>query len=158
MSNGMRVSLVAVVAVLMANAPFAAESWVESIRSPQYFAVSVEDVDRSANWYAKALGLEKLDDTADEAGRWRIVNLKSDSLFVEIIWDKRGGDGGRVRGIAKVGFQVPDVERVADRVEKALGTRPRILDFQKHGIRILQLKDPDGNTVQLSSPLSESAD
>jgi hypothetical protein len=38
-------------------------------------------------------------------------------------------------------------------VADATGTRPLVLSFESHGIRLLQLEDPDGNTVQLFSPL-----
>jgi hypothetical protein len=48
------------------------EAWVERIEAPQYFAVLVEDVERSVSWYQTALGLRKLNDSEAEDGRWRI--------------------------------------------------------------------------------------
>ena len=51
------------------------------------------------------------------------------------------------------GFYVPEVEDVAERIAKATGERPRIVDFEELNQRILQIKDPDGNTIQLLSPL-----
>ena len=130
-----------------------AETWVNKIQSPQYFAVSVEDVDRSVDWYCKTFGLRKLDGSRADDDRWRIANLANDELFVEIIRDNRDAVVERARGFAKVGFRVADVEDVADRVEAALGERPRVLDFREHGVRIIQLRDPDGNVIQLSSAL-----
>jgi len=146
-----------VLALSMLGSSYAVDSWVKSIQSPQYFAVSVEDVDRSVAWYVMALGLHKLDDTEAEDGRWRIVNLVNDDLSVEIIRDNRDSATGRARGFAKVGFRVPDVDTVADRVQLILGERPRVLDFTQHGIKILQLVDPDDNKIQLSSPLNEQS-
>lgn len=131
------------------------EVWVSEIRAPQYFAVMVEDVDRAASWYQSAFGLQRLDDTEARDGRSRIVNLSSDQLFVEIIGDDRARDVERARGFFKVGFRVPDVDVVADRVERATGVRPEAIDFARHGVRILQLRDPEGNILQLSSSLSE---
>lgn len=126
---------------------------IQEIQAPFYFAVLVPDVDRSVEWYRAQLGLELVDDTRAEDGRWRIANLRSDQVFVEIIRDDRAQVVEDAMGIAKVGFQVPDVGAVADRIERATGERPRVLDFDRHNIRILQVLDPDGNILQLSSPL-----
>lgn len=154
-----RPNTVLLMGVILVSGPVslsgAAEPWVERIQTPQYFAVSVEDVARSADWYVNAFGLRKLDDTEAEDGRWRIVNLANDDLSVEIIRDNRDAAVERARGFAKVGFRVPDVEAVADRVEAILGERPRVVEFARHEIKILQLLDPDGNKIQLSSPLEE---
>jgi predicted enzyme related to lactoylglutathione lyase len=138
--------------------PVNAGSWVAQIQGPQYFAVSVEDVDRSVDWYVKVFALEQLDDTSDPEGAWRIVNVAGDDLFVEIIRDNRDESVARARGFAKVGFGVADLEAVADRVERATGSRPRVISFAEHEVKILQLRDPDGNVVQLSSPLSVDQD
>ena len=153
--SSMRAVIVVLAAALLCSHA-GAESWVDRIRVPQYFAVSVEDVDRSVAWYQAAFGLRKLDDTRADDDRWRIVNLANDDLFVEVIRDNRDQATLRARGFAKVGFRVPDVDAVADRVEEALGKRPRVLDFKEHGVRILQLLDPDGNIIQLSSPLPKT--
>lgn len=130
-------------------------SWVAEVRGPQYFAVRVADVDKSTDWYCTTFGLEKLDDTEADDGSWRIVNLHGKGLSVELIRDARAQRVDRAQGFFKVGFQVADVGTVADRVERATKKRPRIVDDTRHGIHILQLKDPDGNTIQLSSPLDK---
>ncbi len=132
--------------------------WVESIESPQYFAVSVEDIEQAVAWYQSAFGLEVLDGSSDDQGAWRIVNLHRDGLSVELIYDSRDAPkSGRTQGVAKVGFRVSDVRKVADRVEKATGERPRVLDFSAHGIRLIQLRDPEDNVIQLTSPLAETS-
>ena len=94
-----------------------------------------------------------MDDSQADDGAWRIVNLSNEHLFVEIIRDDRAADVDRAQGFFKVGFRVPDVEVVGDRVERATGERPRVIDVARHGVRILQLRDPDGNIIQLSSKL-----
>ena len=48
-------------------------------------------------------------------------NLRNNKLFVEIIRDDRAQKVERARGFRKVGFFVPDVEMVADRVAQATG-------------------------------------
>jgi catechol-2,3-dioxygenase len=138
-----------------ATAQEALEPWIPEILAPQFFAVLVEDVDVSVAWYRHALGLQELDDSEAEDGSWRIVNLHSEQLLVEIIRDARASEVERARGLFKVGFRVENVEQVADRVERATGERPRVVDFDAHGVRILQLRDPDGNRIQLTSPLED---
>ncbi len=127
------------------------QGWVGAGAAPQYFAVLVADVDRAVKWYRMAFGLRVLDDSEAEDGAWRIVNLVSEQLLVEIIRDRRARDVDRPLGFFKVGFQVPDVEVVAALVERDTGERPRIINDTRHKLRILQLRDPEGNLIQLSS-------
>lgn len=150
-------ALTLVLLTLFARTP-PAEPWVTTVVGPQYFAVSVADVDRAVAWYGRVFALETLDDTTDDDGRWRIVNLTNAHLFIEIIGDSRDGPAGRVRGFCKVGFQVPDVDAVADRIAESTGERPRVIDFDRHGVRVLQLEDPEGNIIQLTSPIYPVAD
>jgi len=79
--------------------------------------------------------------------------LINEDLSVQIIRDSRSESVDRARGFFKFGFRVPDVDAIASRVETATGERPSIVDFSKHGIRILQLRDPEGNVIQLTSLL-----
>jgi predicted enzyme related to lactoylglutathione lyase len=129
--------------------------WVDTAGAPQYFAVQVKDVDKAAGWYRATFGLREVDRSAAEDRSWRIVNLSNERLFVELICDDRAQEVERARGFAKVGFQVPDVRVVADRVARATGARPRVIEFARHGVRIVQIRDPEGNIIQLSSPLKE---
>lgn len=150
-------SFVVLQIILSSQAVLAQDSshvWVENLGSPQYFAVLVQDVNESAQWYSSVFGLVELDRSKADDDAWQIVNLKNDHLSVEIIRDNRAQKVERAQGFFKVGFQVPDVVLVADRVEEATGERPRIVEYAPHQIRILQLKDPDGNTIQLHSPLT----
>lgn len=128
------------------------DPWVSTIEGPQYFAVLVADADKSAAWYRTAFGLRELDRSAADDGSWQIVNLRNDQLFVEIIRDTQAQSVVSGRGFAKVGFQVPDVDAVAALVGRATGERPRVLEFLQHGVRLIQIRDPDGNIIQLTSP------
>lgn len=144
---------------VIAQEPLAQESpevWVDSIHTPLYFAVYVEDVDRSVDWYSAAFGLDALGGSAADDGSWRIENLGNKQFLVEIIRDSRAESVDRALGFRKVGFYVPDVEDVAERIEQATGERPRIVEFEELNQRILQLRDPDGNTIQLLSPLAHN--
>ena len=127
--------------------------WVTKIEAPQYFAVLVADAEKSAQWYRQAFGLREVERSSAEDGSWQIINLTNDQLFVEVIRDNKAEKGSGERGFFKVGFHVPDVALVADAVGRATGERPRVLDFPRQGIRIVQIRDPDGNTLQLLSRL-----
>lgn len=139
------------IAIMLAMAGSSAP--VAEISSPQYFAVLVADAETSAAWYEATFGLERLDHAKAEDGAWEIVNLGNRELVVELIRDNRAQEAQRPRGFFKVGFAVPDVEAVAGRLAAGGAEPPRIVDDAAHGVRILQLKDPDGNTIQLTSPL-----
>ena len=147
------VAFLAILASRVAVAQDSSDVWVAGMRAPQYFAALVKNVDESAEWYRRAFGLHELDRSEADDGSWRIVNLSNEELSVEIIRDDRAQDVDRSRGFFKVGFRVPDVELVADRVERATEERPRVVDDAAHGVRIVQLRDPDGNLIQLSSLL-----
>jgi len=58
------------------------------------------------------------------------------------------------RGFVRMGFHVPDVEMVADVVGRATGDRPRVLASPRQGVRIVRIRDPDGNIIQLVSRLT----
>ncbi len=150
--------LILIVLLLAFPASSHGESWITSYKAPAYFAVDVGDVDSAIAWYSQAFGVELVDDTTAEDGRWRIANLGNEHVSIEIIFDRRStvADGdARFRGLVKTGMSVADVRVVADRVEADTGERPRVLDFEAHGIRLIQLHDPEGNVIQLHSPLHD---
>lgn len=138
-----------------AAAQDSSEVWVPAAQNVHYFAVRVEDVDRAAAWYKEVFGVRSIGGSEAADGAWQIENLMNDFLHVEIIRDDRARVVERARGFFKVGFRVPDVEQVADRIGTATGERPRVLRFEEHGVRIIQFRDPDGNTIQLSSALAD---
>lgn len=131
------------------------EVWVETIQMPQYFALYVEDVDRSVAWYREVFGLRPLGGSAADDGSWRIENLGNKHLLVEVIRDGRAEEVDRALGFRKVGFHVPDVKKVAERIARATGERPRVVEFEELNQQLLQIRDPDGNTIQLLSALKK---
>ena len=133
--------------------PETSAAWVADIRAPQYFAVFVADAEVSAAWYRKVFGLRELDRSQAPDGTWQIINLTGPALLVEIIRDNRQPAESRGRGFAKVGFSVVDVEVAAAAIGRAAGSTPRVIDIPQHGLRIVQMRDPDDNIIQLSSPL-----
>ncbi|GAB5519865.1 MAG: hypothetical protein RhofKO_21160 [Rhodothermales bacterium] len=147
-----RVLLLVLITCPLAHAQEAAP-WVQEIGSKQFFAVIVSDLDQSSAWYARALGVTEHDRWTSDDSTARIINMTSERLFVELIWLADAPNVNRDRGFHKVGFWVPDVDVIADRVEAATSERPRALDFPDHELRLIQIKDPDGNTLQISESL-----
>jgi hypothetical protein len=107
------------------------------------------------DWYSAVFGLRSLGGSKADDGSWRIENLGNERLLVEIIRDRRAQGVDRALGFRKVGFYVPDVETVAERIARATGERPRVVDFEELNQRILQIRDPGGNIIQLLSSLEK---
>lgn len=128
---------------------------VATMESPLYFAMYVQDVDISVEWYRTTFGLQELGGSLAEDGSWRIENLGNDRLLIEVIRDDRAQPVDRALGFRKVGFYVPDVEYIAERIERLTGERPNVVEYEELKQRILQLRDPDGNIIQLMSSISK---
>jgi len=115
-----------------------------------YFAIIVSDLEQSRAWYTSTLHLDQISRLTDESGRYDIVNLSRDGLFVELL-ELEGAlarPDGRLRGPFKVGFMVADLGAFLS----ALPTdfeRPEVIKDPKNGLRMVQLRDPDGNVVQV---------
>ncbi|MDX1556011.1 MAG: VOC family protein, partial [Xanthomonadales bacterium] len=96
------------------------------------------------------LGLEEVSRLTDENGRYDIINLSRDGLFVELVQlrDAQARPEGRLEGPFKVGFLVADLDAFlaalpADR------ERPEVVEDQRNGLKMVQLRDPDGTVVQV---------
>ncbi len=128
----------------------ARESIVGATKSPQYFAVLVSDVGASAAWYEQMFGLRSAGGATAEDGSWRIENLVGSGLHVEIIRDAQAESANRDIGFFKVGFDVSDLDAVVARVTAATGQAPDITHFEPLNQRLIQVRDPDGNVIQVS--------
>lgn len=156
----MRVSILAVLLCVL-PALSKAEPWIGSCEAPVSLAVDVGDVDAAIAWYTRAFGVELLDDTTSGDELRRTAILSNDYFFVELTFDARSSSRGawnEFRGITKVGFPVPDVRAIADRVEADTGDRPDVLELEPRAIRLIELHDPEGNIIQLHSPLDDEPD
>jgi predicted enzyme related to lactoylglutathione lyase len=135
-----------------------ASSAFPGVAGKLYLALSVSDFDRSVEWYGRVLNLEKLDDTSDPKGVWRIANLVSKDVWIEVIHDRRNKPMQGAQGIVKAGFSVHDVDEIVEHATRLGLTKPRVVDSKLHHLRIVQLTDPDGNILQFTSPLDEVHD
>lgn len=114
-----------------------------------FFAVIVSDAELAAEWYENVLGLERVS-TTSRADRFTIINLRRNGLFVELLEVKDSIERpiGRVKGPFKVGFLVSDLVEFVERLPNVV-TEPELIVDSRNSLRLVQLSDPDGNTVQV---------
>lgn len=125
-------------------------SMVGSIQAPQYMAVLTSDLEASIAWYEQAFGLTRRGGSIAADSSWQIANLVSGELHVEIIRDSRADSARRDIGLFKVGFDVHDLDAVVARMAERTDQEPGIIHFEPLGQRLIQVRDPDGNVIQIS--------
>ena len=120
-----------------------------------YFAVIVSDVEAARNWYQTVLGLEEVSRNADR-GRYDIINMAGPGLFVELLKLDAAVSrpGGQIEGPFKVGMLVDDLTAFAAGLPAAAAQAEIVYD-RKNSVLVLQLKDPDNNTVQVMQLVDE---
>jgi hypothetical protein len=114
-----------------------------------FIAVIVNDIDESAEWYESTFDLlpgERL----SESGRYEMVNLRKPGLFVELLQltaaDER--PSRYVKGLFKAGILTSDLEEFAALLPESV-PKPQIISDTTNGLLLMQLRDPDGNIIQI---------
>ena len=85
-----------------------------------------------------------------EQGRYDIVNLEGPGLFVELLElaDAANRPDGFVKGPFKTGMLVDDLRSFVASLP-AGEAQPEIVEDEANGVLMIQLRDPDGNIVQV---------
>jgi len=114
-----------------------------------YFAMIVSDIEVSSDWYESALGLTQTT-RITEVGRYDVINLSGNGIFVELIQlvDAMDRPDGRVEGPFKVGMLVDDINIFVASLPEHIDA-PTVLDDERNGLFLLQLRDPDDQVVQV---------
>lgn len=127
---------------------------------PYFVALSVRDVDTSVAWYERVFGFEvtrSLDNT--ERG-FRIRLLKRSGAFLELVENANAQaahdlDASLTRphllySIYKFGFLVDNLDSVLTQLEALeVPLRGSVFTEADGSMRSLQVKDPDGNVIQI---------
>lgn len=123
-----------------------------------YFAVVVSDINVSVDWYKSVLQLDEVT-RFHEAGRYEIVNLKQDGLFVELLQLDGANDRpeGRIEGPFKVGMLVSDLSAFIASLPGVVSP-PDIVSDDRNGLLLIQLRDPDDNIIQVMEVTSGDED
>ena len=122
-----------------------------------YFAIIVTDVQTSLAWYESVLGLE-ISSRVSETGRYEIVNLRGAGLFVELIQLEAGIDRPErfITGPFKVGMLVNDLSEFKAQLPDSI-PEPEVVSDTRNQLLLIQLRDPDNNTIQVMQLLESSA-
>lgn len=147
----------------VASAEDAAQAPIEA--TPYFAAISVADVDASADWYRRVFGLEVVRRTDLSERGIRIRLLRSEHAFLELVENAEARAAAEidpafekpylVHGPFKLGFLVDQLEVTVERL-KGLGVplRGRVVTEADGSLRSVQIEDPDGNILQLFERLA----
>jgi catechol-2,3-dioxygenase len=119
-----------------------------------HFQLLVADVEASAHWYSTALGLVPF---AEDARIGYVALRHRGAKLVVVLTQTSGANGGPDRPadqhVDHLAFAVPDGESLrawADHLTKSGVDHPGIV--LENGRPSLQLRDPDGNAIELVAP------
>ena len=120
-----------------------------------YFAVIVEDMETSLRWYTNVFDVRQSEPVGD-GERFQIVNLTKPGLFIEILEVKAAQQrpDGMLTGPFKAGILVKNLNDFVGRLPEGI-PRPEVLSDERNNLLLIQLKDPDGNVVQVMEILGE---
>src|SRR5262245_32340363 len=135
-------------------------------------AITVRDVDRSVDFYSRALLFEKVSDVqtsgADVAGLFgvpgphvRVVTMRLGAERLELVEDLGRvsrqtpvGVPGDERGPARIALAVNDIEQASlwlqrQHVQRTPGQRPHDVSQTTSGVRAVSFEDPDGHALEI---------
>lgn len=125
--------------------------------SEGFAAFIVSDIEKSINWYTKNLGFELVSQTNFEKRGVKQANLRLGNTKIELIESRSSIDPTKnntkkvlVQGIFKVGFIVSKFDKWKKHlIKQELITEKDIVKNPIDNKRMLIIKDPDGNRLQL---------
>lgn len=130
-----------------------------------YFAISVRDLNATAEWYKQKLGFREVKQSASRDGLARAIILEGDGVVVEIVHHKRAvsprtlvkgyKDAYQIYGVFKVGLIVQDADHTLQRL-KANGVAIANGPFNDDALhlRSFLIRDNEGNIIQFFSRIS----
>jgi len=128
--------------------------------APSFFALIVQDMDQSLNWYQQHFGFQVDDVKVMEARGIKIANLSQGSTRLELIEFQdvinsnkaieKLGSQTRVAGVFKIGFDVANFDNMVAEFRKAgVQFRGDVVEDPITGRNMVIVLDPDGNRIQL---------
>ena len=136
-----------------------------AVPSVQHFmmGISVADIDKMTAWYGEMLGFKVAKEVPMGTGAGKVRFLESGNERIELVYmpdSKPGtehalpGSPGQTRGFVQLAMEVPDLD-AAKAALAAKGVKPGldITPIPPLGIRIMVLRDPEGNPIELLQKL-----
>ncbi len=126
-----------------------------------YFsALIVEDMNTSLDWYRTSLGFTVLNKKEFPNAGFKQANLKRNGILIELIeldsakspknLIKDYHSKTRIKGIFKIGFQVSEFDKWMQHLSKLkVEFHGRVVTNKESGKKMVIIKDPDGNRIQL---------
>jgi lactoylglutathione lyase len=125
----------------------------------EYVGIRVTDLARSLAFYSGLLGLRELRrGTMSHGGVFVLLEDPSTHQRLELNWYPKGHkyDTPYVpgEGLDHIGFEVQDARATYDRLV-SMGYEPAVEPWVEDGFLLCFVKDPDGNWVELYSPIRD---
>ena len=138
----------------------------KSQQDSSFIALVVSDFDRSMEWYTNTFGFEVLNKTENADRGLKQANLKLGPVKLEIIELNSSihasslldSTQNRVifQGIFKAGFTIDEFEqKVSAWHDDKIVTKDQVVTDPVSGSRMVILRDPDGNRIQIFEKQSE---
>ena len=131
------------------------------VSSPQFFALSVANLDESVTWYQNNLGLNVAKTINSPDGKVRVVILKSNNLVVELLQNKESIPNPKpkdiylVQGIFKVGFSVPKLDELVKELKlRKIVFETEIIESKDLNLKFVLIRDNSGNILQIFQRLN----
>ncbi|MFI9409395.1 VOC family protein [Nocardia gamkensis] len=132
-----------------------------AIAAPQlatgHIGLNVSDLDRSVDFYRRALGFEQLAVSADDRRRWAF--LGADGKLVVTLWEQSDGAfSAETPGLHHLSFQVDSIDQVraVERVLRELSVAFAHDGVVAHGEGVASggifFTDPDGIRLEVYAP------
>jgi catechol 2,3-dioxygenase-like lactoylglutathione lyase family enzyme len=132
-----------------------------AVAAPQlatgHIGLNVSDLDRSVDFYRRALGFEQLAASADDQRRWAF--LGADGKLVVTLWEQSDGAfSTETPGLHHLSFQVDSIDRVraVERVLRELSVAFAHDGVVAHGEGVASggifFTDPDGIRLEVYAP------
>ena len=124
--------------------------------SGSYFAVIVKDLDASVDWYANVFDVDR-GELLTDGDKYKIVNLARPGLFIELLELRAAVARPEhyLEGPFKLGLLVDDLDAFVRRLPESIPPLD-VIEDERNNLRFVQLRDPDGNIVQVMETLSSS--
>jgi catechol 2,3-dioxygenase-like lactoylglutathione lyase family enzyme len=140
-----------------------ADAWLS------YFGIRVTNLDRSVDFYTKVLELVELKRVAYDGGAYVLFKDRRSGQRLELNWYSPGSPFAAPyvagEGLDHFGIRVRSVTETRERLKK-LGIEPATRELPSdedmwvlsNGHRVMYIKDPDGNFLELYDAPEEAWD
>ncbi|MCD2258135.1 VOC family protein [Psychroserpens luteolus] len=155
----MRKLIVVLSLILMSVTSHAQQEDIPELKA-HFSAIIVTEIDSSIVWYTKMLGFEIINKREFAEAGFKQSNLKRGTILLELIELDSAlepkkvianySSKTRMTGLFKIGFLVSDFDRLIQHLkENNAKFHGNIVVDEKTGKRMVIIKDPDENRIQL---------